>query len=1366
MKRRRRKKSGGVSEEIRRRHAWLELIQISGPFLALPVVHRVFPNGLPAVPKQQRAEMRFLVEEMLASKGGTRHKVIETMLRDVLDWQDHLRIDHDVPVHLAEHLAGVSAPIRPDFAFHFDAVSDDEDDEAEEDDESDTEEEESAESGDTEGISDSLGGEWRLLGLYMPWGTRPLDRIPGAGAVTHVDRLASLLRARQVPIGVVTDGRYWAIVWAPLGGTTGVAVWDADSFSGEPQLFDAFVALLSRYRFLAVDDDDTLPRMLRESLDRQEEVTERLGEQVRAAVEMLVTKLDQLDRDQGGKLLKNVSDEEFYSGVVTFMMRIVFLLFAEERRMLPSDDATYVEGYSVGYLVDQFDKRAQLAGQQALRHRTAAWHRLLAVSRAVYAGIAHENLRLPAYGGEMFDPEAYPWLEGRVRDEPVATAEPPAVDDLTVWHILRAVQFIEIDGEIRRLTFRALDVEQIGYVYEGLLELEVRTADEIMLSLPRPAKWPRVKKADVKEETCEVALSEVLQKREELDAKEFAAWLSGYTAWKADKVSVELNAPVSTDQRKELERVVGTGPECTAAEPFLRLIRVAENGQPAVILPQGRYVTRSSRRASSGTHYTPRRLAEEVVRHALDPLVHRPGPLETGDESQWRVRPSSEIRDLKVADIAMGSGAFLVAACRYLADKMVNAWEEEGRQDAILAAQQRAGQRVASDSDVDAVLLEARRIIAEHCLYGVDINPLAVSMAKLSLWLITMDRERPFGFLDDRLVAGDSLLGLTSLDQLTALHMDPVAGRKLHKGTLDFADQWRAQLERSADLRRKITAAPAITIRDIEHKTKLLKDATRIGRSLTTVANALTGLGLATATLKGKKQDTPFVHFSLMVSANEHALEKLHDDAARSVQEGLPVGALARTPLHWPLAFPEVFADEDHPGFDAIIGNPPFVGGKKISGTMGGNYLAWLQRWDGNGVKGSTDLASRFILRAERLLNHRGQLGLVTIKTVAEGAPLKVGLEQVTKKLNLWRARSPHSWPTESANITIVEFWASRLELAPSALLWIDDEEVPSIGPDLQVIGTIPGRPHPLEKNKDIAFIGSYVLGTGFTLTNDEYEELVARNPRNADLIQPYIVGKDLNQRPQSDASRWVINFGNMSLEETKEFPELIDIVSRLVKPERERKKRDNYRNQWWKFAERCPGLYRAIASLDHVLALSLVGNTLMPPRLRTGPVFAHKCVVFALDDFASLALLSSSVHASWVIRWTSTMRTDLNYSPSQVFITLPRPDATPGLERLGQQLHETRQEAILRRGWKGLTDTYNKVNSPAVQDPDAQRLRDIHAEIDHEVLRAYGWTDIEPNVGFHRTKIGVRWMVDRDARFEIVDRLRILNEERFKAQG
>ena len=234
-------------------------------------------------------------------------------------------------------------------------------------------------------------------------------------------------------------------------------------------------------------------------------------------------------------------------------------------------------------------------------------------------------------------------------------------------------------------------------------------------------------------------------------------------------------------------------------------------------------MTRSHRRAATGTHYTPRSLAEEVAEGALQPLVYRPGPLETSDTSQWRIRPSKQILELKVADIAMGSGAFLVAACRYLADRLIEAWLDEGDAEALAMDLHRTAGRVGADAEADQLLLKARREITEHCLYGVDINPLAVEMAKLSLWLITMDTERPFGFLDDRLAAGDSLLGLVSLEQLESLHVDAKEGRRLHHGTLDFASEWRDKLAQAADLRRKITATGGVTIRDIEHKARLTR---------------------------------------------------------------------------------------------------------------------------------------------------------------------------------------------------------------------------------------------------------------------------------------------------------------------------------------------------------------------------------------------------------------------------------------------------------------------------------------------------------------------------------------------------------------
>lgn len=302
---------------------------------------------------------------MLDDHGASRNTVITVMLRDILNWQQHLRIDTEIPDSLAEPVPEHGLTIRPDFGFYAEeseAASDDLAlelaDEAEIDDQEEHEdaEDEDADSDDAVSPVDTAAGPWKLLGTYLPWGTHPLTRTTTGGwTASAVERLAVLLRARNVPIGVTTNGRWWALVWAPPGGTTGAAVWDASLFSEDPSSLHALVALLNRFRFLSVDPQDGLPALLRESLERGEEVTETLGGQVRAAVEMLAGTLDRLDRESAGRLLDGVNDDDLYAGVVTVMMRVVFLLFAEERRLLPSDDDLYISAYGVGQLVGQLE---------------------------------------------------------------------------------------------------------------------------------------------------------------------------------------------------------------------------------------------------------------------------------------------------------------------------------------------------------------------------------------------------------------------------------------------------------------------------------------------------------------------------------------------------------------------------------------------------------------------------------------------------------------------------------------------------------------------------------------------------------------------------------------------------------------------------------------------------------------------------------------------------------------------------------------------------------------------------------------------------------------------------------------------------
>src|SRR5207302_5531422 len=144
--------------------------------------------------------------------------------------------------------------------------------------------------------------------------------------------------------------------------------------------------------------------------------------------------------------------------------------------------------------------------------------------------------------------------------------------------------------------------------------------------------------------------------------------------------------------------------------PYHGLVRLDYRGQPRVFVQGSVYVTRSSERRSSGTYYTPKTLAEEVVRHALEPLVYAPGPAEGAEPGDWRLRPSHDLLDLRVCDLSMGSGAFLVATCRWLAERLLEAWTIEGTAEALSEP---------IPTDPDDRLNFARRLVAERCLYGV-----------------------------------------------------------------------------------------------------------------------------------------------------------------------------------------------------------------------------------------------------------------------------------------------------------------------------------------------------------------------------------------------------------------------------------------------------------------------------------------------------------------------------------------------------------------------------------------------------------------------------------------------------------------------
>jgi len=443
------------------------MVDVSGPFLAEPVLKQAFPQGLeqtdPSIRKQVRQaydEWREAVDTEDSHTALIHDAWTNLVLKRALELDEDgegavLRPASQMPVgSLAVPFPEHGVMLQPDFAV-VDAQNDDR--------------------------------CCMFVAVYPP-DTELSAPVKGdKWAASPAERMVELCRARDVRLGLVTNGERWMLVDAPVGGVTSFASWYAHLWGQEPITLQAFVSLLGIRRFF-VDTSEQLPALLDESLKLQDEVTDALGKQVRRAVEVLVQALDRADVDRNRELLVGVEPPELYEAALTVLMRIVFLLSAEERALLLSDDERYQAFYAVSTLRMQL--RAE--SEEILERRQDAWSRLLAVFRAVFGGIKHEALRLPALGGSLFDPDRFPFLEGRAKGTSWKhhPAAPLPIDNHTVLLLLDAVQLFE--G--RTLSYRALDVEQIGYVYEGLLERTVIRAREITLDLAatKSAKNPWV----------------------------------------------------------------------------------------------------------------------------------------------------------------------------------------------------------------------------------------------------------------------------------------------------------------------------------------------------------------------------------------------------------------------------------------------------------------------------------------------------------------------------------------------------------------------------------------------------------------------------------------------------------------------------------------------------------------------------------------------------------------------------------------------------------------------------------------------------------------------------------------------------------
>jgi methylase of polypeptide subunit release factors len=854
-----------------------------------------------------------------------------------------------------------------------------------------------------------------------------------------------------------------------------------------------------------------------------------------------------------------------------------------------------------------------------------------------------------------------------------------------------------------------------------------------------------------------------------------------------------LNAEIEDQLASRFRTVCQDAQLWRRVKPFAGLVRLDTTGYPVVITPGSVFVTAGTDRRSSGTHYTPRSLTEPIVQYTLEPLVFE-GPAEGWPKSEWRLRSAKELLDLKVCDLACGSGAFLVEACRYLAARLQEAWQVAQRShpdapgitpDGSAAKGHPTEQIIPTDAEERHVY--ALRLVAQRCIYGVDKNPLAAEMAKLSLWLLTLAKDKPFEFLDHAIRCGDSLVGIHNLDQLRYFNLQASRERErpeLGNLFLQFLDP---RIQEAIELRRKLETMPANRVEDVQAQEQLLLEANEKMERLKCAADLLVGAEFTPGSAADKLAARDDAAIQVAVHFQDSDLATFQLEGQKNLN-GQPT-------FHWPLEFPEVFCHRGHRehreadtstasvpsvssvapfGFDAIVGNPPFMGGQKITGNLGNEYREYLIATLANGQRGSADLCAYFFLRARSLLRDGGLFGLLATNTIAQGDTREVGLDQLCGDgCVIPRAVPSRPWPGV-ASLEVAHVWVRRGTW--SGAFTLDDKPTPGITPFLASPGTVSGKPYRLKANEGKSFQGSIVLGMGFVLTPEEAQALIAKDARNRDVLFPYLNGEDLNSRPDQSPSRWVINFFDWPIEKAMEYPDCFRIVEEKVKPERMKLMGRNSigtkrAKQWWLYGADAKQLYRTIAGLEQVLVKSEVGNKLSFAVVANEWVFSHMLIVFSSDRIEDMALLQSSFHVVWSLQYGSTMRTDLRYTPSDCFETFPFPlseSSVPSVAKIGETYHTHRRHIMLARQ-EGLTRTYNRFHDPAETSADIQKLRQLHVEMDHAVAAAYGWTDLDLGHGFHETKQGTRYTISEAARREVLARLLKLNHERYAeevAQG
>lgn len=809
----------------------------------------------------------------------------------------------------------------------------------------------------------------------------------GKGVNFHA-RAVEWLRKKKAPIGLLFNGRSLRLVHAGVD-YDAWAEWQLGSwfFAGEPgSQIEALQRVLDFSNICneTGSEQSRVVRLIKDSRKGQAELSKTLGEQVRGAVEILIRDFREIADD---KVLKdnNVDRQALYIASTRIVMRLITTLFAESRDLLPLGSPVYYDSYSLRGLRELLTRRSR-GGVGHLKDTHFTWPRLQALFKLLYFGSVHPELNTPKYYGDLYRPGAFDSNDMNSRALAIFEDSEQGPSDAAIFEILRLLTSVKTSVKQKGgrkhvqipIDFSDLSSEYIGILYEGLLDYELQRAPEdspvIFLNIGNQPGLPlkrleamsddslkelfknlKKKEADGSEEEDVESEEPADEVEEQQDAEELSEIDSDDIRGKA------LEAAMSFTKRAAIAAGLVKSSKNKKQDDQDRLEKAARgliSKQP--ILPNEWYLIRwGGTRKGGGTYYTRPQLAVPTVRRTLEPLCF--------DEINGVkvVKTPEAILDLKVCDPAMGSGSFLVGTTRYLTEILKESLYTHGRikakgnvTEVTLVKTTKESESIieqfnfsSDDPKFESNLVgHLKRRVVENCIYGVDIDAMAVELAKLALWIETMDKDLPFEFLDHRLKCGNALVGCNLIDfihyPIQAWSRD--MGDEKHKNGIHYGEKEFTNKKKNI-LDSKVKPELDRWISELRQSSNYMEETEDLKKSVQQVFNVyrrLARLGLKDTEKKREiyeaiQADATFIRLKQIFNAwcaiwffDPFDIEKIPTPATwppsnpetLKIIDNISSQRLTKF-FHWELEFPDVFANTGgsaRRGFDAILGNPPW----------------------------------------------------------------------------------------------------------------------------------------------------------------------------------------------------------------------------------------------------------------------------------------------------------------------------------------------------------------------------------------------------------------------------------------------------------